>query len=72
MDVCSPRPGDVGTIQNDQQSPGLLGRQLNLQGVLFKRGAYNFPAVAHDERMLVEIERAASTALVQLVEENEA
>src|SRR5688572_3258126 len=42
------------------------------QGVLFKRGAYNFPAMAHDERTLVEIERAASTALVQLVEENEA
>ena len=42
------------------------------QGVLFKRGAYNFPAIAHDEETLIEIERAASTAFVQLVEENEA
>ena len=40
-------------------------------GVLFKRGAYNFAAVAHDEHVLVDIERAASTALVQLVEETQ-
>ena len=41
-------------------------------GVLFKRGAYNFPAIAHDEETLIEIERAASGALVQIIEENDA
>jgi glutamate-1-semialdehyde 2,1-aminomutase len=40
------------------------------EGVLFKRGAYNFAAVAHDEDALQEIESAASAALVALVEEN--
>jgi len=39
------------------------------EGVLFKRGAYNFAARAHDERALLAIERAASTALVEMVEE---
>ena len=37
-------------------------------GVLFKRGAYNFAAVAHDEEAMREIEAAASAALVALVE----
>ena len=37
-------------------------------GVLFKRGAYNFPAVAHDEDALREIESAASAAFVELRE----
>jgi glutamate-1-semialdehyde aminotransferase len=40
------------------------------EGVLFKRGAYNFAAVAHDEAALQEIEAAASAAFVALVEEN--
>jgi len=40
------------------------------EGVLFKRGAYNFAAVAHDEVALQEIEAAASAAFVALVEEN--
>jgi glutamate-1-semialdehyde aminotransferase len=40
------------------------------EGVLFKRGAYNFAAVAHDEEALREIEAAASAAFVALVEEN--
>jgi glutamate-1-semialdehyde 2,1-aminomutase len=56
------------------ESPANQSRFLELaveHGVLFKRGAYNFPAVAHDEQTLIEIERAASTAFVQLVEENE-
>jgi glutamate-1-semialdehyde aminotransferase len=38
-------------------------------GVLFKRGAYNYASLAHDEEAIVDIERAASSALVQLVEE---
>lgn len=37
-------------------------------GVLFKRGAYNFPALAHDEDALREIESAASAAFVELRE----
>ena len=39
-------------------------------GVLFKRGAYNFPAIAHDEDALREIEAAASAAFVELTEDN--
>jgi len=38
-------------------------------GVLFKRGAYNFAAIAHDEEVLTEIESAASAAFVELLEE---
>ena len=37
-------------------------------GVIFKRGAYNFAAVAHDEEALRAIEAAASSAFVALVE----
>jgi glutamate-1-semialdehyde 2,1-aminomutase len=40
------------------------------EGVLFKRGAYNFAAVAHGDDALQEIEAAASAALVAMVEEN--
>jgi glutamate-1-semialdehyde 2,1-aminomutase len=43
------------------------------QGLLMKRGAYNFAALAHgEEETLIEIERAASSAFVALVEEGEA
>lgn len=39
-------------------------------GVLFKRGAYNFAALAHDdEDILIDIERGASEAFVALREE---
>jgi hypothetical protein len=37
--------------------------------VLFKRGAYNFPSVAHDENVVAQIEAAASAAFVELLEE---
>ena len=37
-------------------------------GVIIKRGAYNFAAIAHDEEALREIEAAASGALVTLAE----
>lgn len=41
-------------------------------GVLFKRGAYNYAAVAHDDdEILLEIERVASTALVEVLEGEE-
>ena len=37
-------------------------------GVLFKRGAYNYAAVAHDEAALIEIERAASEGFIAVRE----
>jgi glutamate-1-semialdehyde aminotransferase len=37
-------------------------------GVLFKRGAYNFAALAHDEDAIREIESGASAAFVELRE----
>jgi glutamate-1-semialdehyde 2,1-aminomutase len=41
------------------------------EGVLFKRGAYNFAAIAHDEAALRDIESAASAALVSLLEDEQ-
>ncbi len=41
------------------------------QGVLFKRGAYNYAAVAHDEEALRVIEAAASAALVAVREDEQ-
>ncbi len=39
------------------------------EGVLFKRGAYNYAALAHDdEATLIEIERAASSAMVEVMD----
>ena len=38
-------------------------------GVLFKRGAYNFAALAHDDDAIAEIESGASAAFVELREE---
>jgi glutamate-1-semialdehyde 2,1-aminomutase len=55
-------------------SPARESRFLELaleQDVLFKRGAYNYASMSHDEETLIDIERAASTALVQLVEETQ-
>ncbi len=42
------------------------------QGVLFKRGAYNFAAIAHDDAALRDIESAASAALVALLDDERA
>jgi len=40
------------------------------EGVLFKRGAYNYACLAHDEEeTIIEIERAASSALVAVMDE---
>jgi len=53
-------------------SPARETRFLELAaqaGVLFKRGAYDFPSLAHDDDAIAEIESAASSALVQLREE---
>ena len=38
-------------------------------GVLFKRGAYNYPALAHDDDAIREIEGGASAAFVDLRDE---
>jgi glutamate-1-semialdehyde 2,1-aminomutase len=40
-------------------------------GVLFKRGAYNFAALAHDDDAIRDIESAASAAFVELREREE-
>ena len=52
--------------------PGLERRFLeraSALGVLFKRGAYNYASVAHDdEDILLTIERVASTAFVEVLE----
>lgn len=56
------------------QDPSRERRFLELaleQGVLFKRGPYNFASLAHGEEIVAEVERAASTALVELLEEEE-
>jgi glutamate-1-semialdehyde aminotransferase len=41
-------------------------------GVLFKRGAYNYSALAHDDDAIREIEAGASDAFVELRDEEEA
>lgn len=44
-----------------------------LAGVLFKRGAYNYPSLAHDDdKVILEVERTASSVLVELLEEDAA
>jgi glutamate-1-semialdehyde 2,1-aminomutase len=52
--------------------PAREGRFVELaaeNGVLFKRGAYNFAALAHDEDAIRELEAGASGALVALRDE---
>jgi len=44
-------------------------RLAHAHGVLFKRGAYNFASLAHDDDTLAAIEAAASAALVELRDE---
>ena len=54
------------------ESPDAERRFVSLaaqHGALFKRGAYNFAALAHDEDALVEMEAAASNAFVAMREE---
>lgn len=54
----------------DQGTETAFLRAAVRNGVLFKRGAYNFAAVAHDEDALREIESGASAAFVSLVEQS--
>ena len=56
------------------ESPEAERRFVSLaaeHGALFKRGAYNFAALAHDEDALVDIEAAASNAFVAMRQEQE-
>lgn len=39
------------------------------QGVLFKRGAYNYPAIAHTDEVIQQIEAAANAAFIELRDE---
>lgn len=42
-----------------------------VHGVLFKRGAYNYSALAHDEDAIRDIEAGASSAFVELRDEED-
>ncbi len=56
------------------ESPESENRFVSLaveHGALFKRGAYNFAALAHDEDALTDIEAAASNAFVGMRQEQE-
>lgn len=56
------------TFEDEGRQRRFLERAA-LDGVLFKRGAYNYAAMAHDDdEILLEIERVASTALVEVLE----
>ena len=55
------------TVEMEQRFVSLAAEH----GALFKRGAYNFAALAHDEDALVDIEAAASNAFVAMREEQE-
>jgi glutamate-1-semialdehyde 2,1-aminomutase len=72
--------GGVGLHGIDQmwfmkfEQPAMEQRFVALaaeHGALFKRGAYNFAALAHDEDALVDIEAAASNAFVAMRQEQE-
>lgn len=57
-------------IDFDDPDRGARFVELALErGVLFKRGAYNFASIAHDESAIARIETAASDALVTLRDE---
>ena len=63
--VADARAGAIALLDS-------TGSRLELaasHGVLFKRGAYNYAAMAHDEETITAIESAASAALVELLEE---
>jgi glutamate-1-semialdehyde 2,1-aminomutase len=48
---------------NDAARENRFVREALSAGVLFKRGAYNFAAIAHDDEAIAAVEHAASTAL---------
>jgi glutamate-1-semialdehyde aminotransferase len=53
----------------DEDQRTRFGELALEEGVLFKRGAYNYASLAHDESDVGEIESAASSAFVALREE---
>ena len=54
---------------DDEDHRTRFGELAVEEGVLFKRGAYNYASLAHDESDVGEIESAASAAFVALREE---
>ena len=52
----------------DERRQDRFVRHALRHGVLFKRGAYNFASLAHDEAAVQAVERAASSAFVEMVE----
>jgi glutamate-1-semialdehyde 2,1-aminomutase len=56
---------------DDKQVETDFLRAAVANGVLFKRGAYNFAAVAHDDDAIRELESGASAAFVALREQGE-
>jgi glutamate-1-semialdehyde aminotransferase len=48
---------------DDPARENLFVREALSAGVLFKRGAYNFAAIAHDDAAIAAVEHAAGTAL---------
>ncbi len=53
---------------DDKEHERLFLTESMRNGVLFKRGAYNYAAIAHDEAAFRDIESAASAALVSIIE----
>jgi glutamate-1-semialdehyde aminotransferase len=60
------------TRWKDQEREKRFVAHAMRHGVLFKRGAYNFAAIAHDDAALRDIESAASAALVAVLEDERA
>lgn len=56
---------------DDRELEDAFVRAAARQGVLFKKGAYNFPALAHDDDAIKDIESGASAAFVELRERRE-
>jgi glutamate-1-semialdehyde aminotransferase len=55
-------------FENDEDHSRFLELAIE-SGVIFKRGAYNFPSLAHDEIAIDAIERAATAAFATLARE---
>jgi glutamate-1-semialdehyde 2,1-aminomutase len=54
-------------FDSPEKEDAFLGAAVR-NGVLFKKGAYNFAALAHDDDAIREIESGASAAFVELRE----
>ena len=56
------------TDSDDPARESRFVRECARAGVLVKRGAYDFAAIAHDEEAVREVEAAVSGALVAMAE----